>query len=213
MCVWIALALAGSVIGGCASTSIAIKEQLGYAKREQLVDGIEDAQESQEKAREQFASTLEELRALSGQEAGELEGAYRRLSRDLERSEDRAAEVRDRISGIERVGEALFGEWERELDEYQTESLRDASAAQLAQTRERYRSVLGAMRRAESKMDPVLAAFSDQVLFLKHNLNARAIASLDQTLDDIEGDIEDLIASMNASIAEAQAFVAEMGKD
>lgn len=207
----IVLGLMALALGSCASTGIALKEQLGYAKREQLVDRIESAQGAQEDAREQFESTLDRLRALSGQEAGELEDAYRSLSRSLERSRDRAAAVADRIDGIEAVGSALFTEWERELDEYQTESLRRASADQLRATRERYEAVLGAMRRAESRMDPVLAAFSDQVLFLKHNLNARAIAALDQTLGDIEGDVQALIESMNASIREAQAFIAEMG--
>ena len=34
------------------------------------------------------------------------------------------------------------------------------------------------MRLAESRIEPVLKSFRDQVLFLKHNLNAKAIASL-----------------------------------
>ena len=67
------------------------------------------------------------------------------------------------------------------------------------------------MQRAESKMAPVLAAFSDQVLYLKHNLNARAIASLDDTVIELEGEIAGLIADMEASIAEANTFIDAMG--
>ena len=36
-------------------------------------------------------------------------------------------------------------------------------------------------------MKPVLAAFHDQVLVLKHNLNARAIASLEGTAVTLQG--------------------------
>jgi len=59
-------------------------------------------------------------------------------------------------------------------------------------------------------MQPVLTAFRDQVLFLKHNLNAAAIASLQTTAKGIESDVERLVAEMNASIAEADRFIKGM---
>ena len=198
------------VLGGCSSTGIAIRESLGTPKREQLVDRVDETRDAQESAKEQFASTLDELKSLSGYDGGELESAYKRLSSQLGRAEDRAERVSDKIRSVDRVASALFNEWEDELDEYATESLRNASARQLDETRQRFGDVLYSMRKAESKMGPVLAAFSDQVLFLKHNLNARAIASLDSTLGELEGEIASLIADMEASIDEANAFIDEM---
>ena len=59
-------------------------------------------------------------------------------------------------------------------------------------------------------MDPVLTVFHDRVLFLKHNLNARAIAALGSETADLESDVAALIAEMERSIAEADAFIAEM---
>ena len=203
------LVLAGQGVG-CASAGIAVREKLGYAKREQLVDRVEETRDAQESAKAQFATTLEELKSLTGFEDRELEGAYSRLRRELERSESRADRVQDRIDSVERVGGALFEEWEAELDEYTTESLRRASESQLVETRDRYERVVAAMRRAESKMEPVLAAFRDQVLFLKHNLNARAVASMDRTVVELEGEIARLISDMESSIAEANSFLDEM---
>ncbi len=196
---------------GCSSTGIAIRESLGTPKREQLVDRVEETREAQEDAKTQFASTLEDLQALSGFDGGELEAAYKRLDSQLDRAESRAERVRDKIRSVDRVATALFNEWEDELDEYATESLRNASARQLDETKQRFGDLLFAMRKAESKMAPVLAAFGDQVLFLKHNLNARAIASLDSTLGELEDEIAVLIGDMEASIAEANAFIDEMG--
>lgn len=198
-------------MGGCASASMAIKEQFGYAKREQLVDGVQKARDAQEDAKEQFASALEEFIAVTRVDGGELEATYKRLQRELERSEDRAESVRDRITSVERVGGALFREWEQELSEYSSESLRASSREQLEATRRRYDELLAAMHRAESKMEPVLVAFNDQVLFLKHNLNARAIASLEGTVGELEQEIGVLIRDMEASIAEANAFIDSMG--
>ena len=56
-------------------------------------------------------------------------------------------------------------------------------------------------------MEPVLRQFRDQVLYLKHNLNAAAIGSLRGQADNIQGDIQRLLDQMNRSIAEADRFI------
>lgn len=197
-------------LSGCAGTTIAMKEKFGYAKREQLVDQVQDARDEQEEAREQFATTLEEFKALTGFDGGNLEKTYNTLKRELERSESAAGDVSGRIRSVERVAEALFREWDGELDAYESATLRRASEDQLNDTRDRYDQLIRAMGDAESRMEPVLSAFRDQVLFLKHNLNARAIASLDATVLELEGEVDRLIEEMNASIAEANAFIESM---
>ena len=103
--------------------------------------------------------------------------------------------------------EALFEEWEGELTQYSSPSLRASSEKQLTATRDRYDRLMVVMRKAESGMDPVLDAFRDQVLFLKHNLNAQAISSLQDEASKIENDVDGLIADMEASIKEADAFI------
>lgn len=211
----IAVGLLGAVLlpsAGCSSASIAVKERLGNPKRAQLVTEVERARDQQEEAKERFASTLEELKALTGFDGGDLEKTYTKLRRELDRSEKAGDGVRGRIRNVERVASALFGEWEAELKQYSSDALREASAAQLRETKQRYGVLIAAMKNAESRMEPVLAAFRDQVLFLKHNLNARAIASLDRTVLELEGDVDRLIAEMNASIAEANGFIESMGR-
>jgi len=197
-------------IAGCAGTSIAVKERLGYAKREQLVDEVKEARDEQHQAKAQFATTLEEFKALTGYDGGELEKAYNKLKKQLDRSRSQADDVRGKIKSVERIATAMFREWEQELTAYQSDTLRTASAEQLQLTRTRYNQLLDAMKSAESRMDPVLGAFNDQVLFLKHNLNARAIASLESTVTELEGEIARLIDEMNASIDEANAFIEGM---
>ncbi|MFK7884307.1 MAG: DUF2959 domain-containing protein [Phycisphaerales bacterium] len=195
---------------GCASTSMAVKEKFGYAKREQLVDEVKDARDEQQQAKNQFASTLEEFKALTGFEGGDLEKKYNTLNKQLDRSRSQADDVRGKIKSVERIATAMFREWEQELTQYSSDTLRTASAEQLQLTRSRYNQLLDAMKSAESRMDPVLAAFNDQVLFLKHNLNARAIASLESTVTELEGEITRLIDEMNISIDEANAFIEGM---
>ena len=192
---------------GCQTAYYATMEKLGYPKRDLLVSRVQQARDSQQEAKEQFQSALEHFSAVVHFRGGELEAKYNELRAELDRSEARASTVHQRIAAVEDVAEALFKEWEAELAQYTQETLRRASARQLAQTRQRYTPLMSAMKRAEAKLEPVLAAFRDHVLFLKHNLNAGAIASLRQEGIAVETDITGLIRAMEASIAEADTFI------
>jgi hypothetical protein len=196
---------------GCQRTYYAALEQFGYHKRDLLISRVEDARDSQEEAKEQFKSALEKFSAVLHVDGGELEDKYKQLKAELERSESIASTVPDRIQAVENVSEALFKEWEGELDQYTNEKLRRDSARQLNAARKRYAPLIRAMKRAEAKIDPVLSAFRDQVLYLKHNLNARAISSLQGELTSIETHIDVLIREMESAISEADAFIKAIG--
>jgi uncharacterized protein YhaN len=200
------------LLAGCQTAYYATMEKLGYHKRDILVRRVQDARDSQEEAKEQFQSALEQFSAVVNFRGGELEAKYNQLRAAFDQSDTKAQAVHKRIAAVEDVAEALFKEWEAELQQYTNDTLRRASARQLAQTRQRYTPLMGAMRRAEAKMAPVLAAFRDHVLFLKHNLNAQAIASLQQELVTVETDIAALIRAMEASMAEADAFIKALGQ-
>jgi Skp family chaperone for outer membrane proteins len=195
---------------GCSNTYYNAMEKIGFAKRDILVDRVESTRKAQEKAKEQFASALEHFTAVTHYEGGDLQKKYDELNREFQRSEDRAKEVRDRVASVEDVADALFREWQQELKQYSSASMRNESQRQLEATRRRYDSLLRLMHRATERMNPVLGAFRDQVLFLKHNLNARALASLDNTHRELESDITRLISDMEASIREAESFIKTM---
>jgi len=207
------LTAAAIALSGCASTRMEIAETFGYAKREQLVDKVESARDGQEAAKKQFESALAEFMSVTGAEVGELEERYTALKREYDRSESKADAVRSRIKEVERVAAALFKEWESELAQYSSDELRRASEQQLEETRGMYDRLVNVMKAAEATMDPVLAAFKDQVLFLKHNLNARAIASLQGNSAQLKSDIESLVREMEAAIAEADSFIDSMKRD
>jgi hypothetical protein len=198
------------VSGGCQKAYYGTMEMFGKHKRDILVDNVADARDAQNQAKEQFASALEEFMSVVDSPGGELEQKYKTLNAEYEKSKDKADAVKDRIDDVKRVTEALFEEWEDELDEYTSDSLRKTSEDKLKKTQKRYVKLISAMERAESKIGPVLSAFHDQVLFLKHNLNAQAIASLQDELTTVENEIGILIQEMEKSIDEADAFIQEM---
>ena len=171
---------------------------------------MSEARDSQSEAKEQFTSALDEFSTVLNFEGGELEEKYDKLNSEFKLSAEKAAVVRKRIWQVKDVAKALFKEWSQELDEYTSERLRRSSERKLKRTQQRYEQLISAMERAEEKIGPVLDAFRDQVLFLKHNLNAQAIASLQEELGSIENNIASLVAEMERSIEEADEFVKAM---
>ncbi len=211
-CVLAGLLLIGATsLGGCSTAYYKTMELFGQEKRDILVDRVEDGREAQHDAKEQFRTALEKFTAVTGFKGGKLQTKYNELKSAFDRSESRAQNVSNRINDIEDVAEDLFEEWQEELGQYSDEKQRQVSEGLLRDTKTRYHALISSMRRVERRMKPVLNAFRDQVLFLKHNLNARAIASLQGELDAVEQEVATLIKEMEASIAEADAFISEMG--
>jgi len=197
-------------IAGCQSAYYGALEKVGIHKRDVLVSRVEKANDSQQEAKEQFQSALEKFQAAVQFDGGEIEEIYSNLQSEYDESKALADEIRQRVEDIESVSEALFNEWEEELQQYTSRSLRQKSASQLTQTKQQYRKLITAMKKAESSMTPVLNVFKDQVLYLKHNLNAKAIASLKQELAGVQSNVSRLMTQMNASIAEADRFIKSM---
>lgn len=198
-------------LGGCAAaiqdTYFDMWDKLGVEKREILVDRVEAAQETQQEAQQQFASALDEFSTLINFDGGELEDTYNSLNDQFEASQKSAQEVSSRIDKVQSVAESLFREWESELELISNANLKRDSQRKLKDTQRRYDGLLGSMRKVEKSMGPVLTAFQDNVLYLKHNLNANAIGALQGEFSTIKKDVNALISEMNAAISQSDDFI------
>ncbi|WDE08351.1 DUF2959 domain-containing protein [Thalassomonas viridans] len=182
-------------------------EKVGIHKRDIMVDRVEEAKDSQQEAQQQFASALEQLSALIAFDGGDLQTQYELTNEQYENSKSAAGEVAARIAAVENVADALFDEWHEELGQYASVKLRRQSEQKYKETQRRYNSLIKAMRRAEERMQPVLVALKDNTLYLKHNLNAKAIGALQGEYLSIKQDIEILIKEMNQAIQQSQQFI------
>lgn len=197
----------------CSKVYYAGLEKVGIPKRDLLQRRVEKAQDAQTETKEQFASALDRFRATVQVQGGELAERYDALHSELERCAARSDALSERIEEVEDVAEALFDEWEQELDQYQRADLRAASARRLEGTRARYRPMVAAMKRAQRRVEPVLAAMRDIVLALKHQLNAKAIGSIRSELSSVEREVDALIAAMNSSIEQAGQFLRRLDEE
>ncbi|HNQ87786.1 MAG TPA: DUF2959 domain-containing protein [Verrucomicrobiota bacterium] len=201
------LAVAGMSVTGCRTAYYAAYEKLGVQKRDLLKKRVVEARDEQKEAQEQFKDALTRLKEITRFDGGKAEQAYNGLKRDYEDCTQQADSVRKRIRSVETVASDLFAEWEKEIGQINTASLRDSSRQRLTETRQRYQELHTALVNAENSMAPVLSQFSDYVLYLKHNLNAQAIASLKGETASIQEEISRLLDQMNRSIARADEFV------
>src|SRR5262245_54123754 len=208
----ILVSLAALVIAtsGCDRVYYKTMKKFGVEKRDILVKRVRDARKSQEEAKEEFKTALERFKDLVDVEGGKLEEKYETLNRELGRSEDRAKQVHDRIQAVRQVSDDLFKEWQKELGNYSDRSLRAESERELRETKRRAETLIAAMERAEDRITPVLQPMRDRVLFLKHNLNARAIGSLNKELVTVRANVDSLVAELERSIKEADDFIKEM---
>lgn len=197
-------------ISGCDSVYYGAWEKLGVEKRDLLVSSVEDAMESQEEAKDQFKTALDQFASVVNIEDSDLKSMYENLSDEFEEASDRAEDVSGHIDDVEDVSEDLFKEWRTELEQYTNPELKRSSERQLRATETKYKALLTSMRKAEDRMEPVLNAFRDQVLFLKHNLNAQAISGLRSELNAVENDVSILIADMEDAITRSQAFIEDL---
>lgn len=195
---------------GCTQLYYKAQEKIGNEKRDILVDRIKKGREDQDKAKEQFKSTMEAFQAATGFKGGQTEEVYKKLKKEYDEAAEKTKKVSDRIASIEQVSGDMFGEWDKELAGMSNSDLRSKSGVLLKATRRRYTDLIRKMKTVESKAKPVLKAFEDQVLFIKHNLNAEAITSLKSNVGKMDADVQILIRDIETSTKEADAFIASL---
>jgi hypothetical protein len=202
--------LCGLLLAGCQSAYYKTMKTFGKEKRDILIKRTIDSKKDQQETKEKVQTTLESFQELTGFQGGDLEKSYKKLNSQYEAAKAQADKLHDRIQSIDQVGNDLFKEWQSEINEMTNTKLKSQSAAMLSDSKQRLASYMTAMRKTEAQITPVLKSFQDQVLFLKHNLNARAIGSLKSTSTKINTDVTALTKSIDASIQEADKLISSL---
>jgi hypothetical protein len=202
-CVWMIFLF----VSGCSTAYYSTMEKFGKEKRHILIDNVEDVQDSQAKAQEEFKDALTRIKELYAFDGGQLETFYKKLKDSYEDCDSRANQIEKRINDVEEVAKDLFIEWETEISQINDAKLKNSSKASLRDAKVKYQKLEKVMNRSTNGMYPILAKLKDYVLYLKHNLNAKAVGSLGGEVVSIENDVAGLIKDMNVSIKEAESFI------
>lgn len=196
-----------AMLAGCQSVYYKTMDAFGKEKRDLLKSRVQEARDEQQKTAEQFKDALTRLRELYGSSGSDLEKMYDRMKSEYDSSKSRADSVTQRIDKMDRVARDLFKEWEQEIGNISNANYKSDSRSSLRETQQKFDELSSSMRRAETSLKPVLTQLNDQVLYLKHNLNAQALGTLKAEAGQIEKEIQRLIQDMNAAISQADSFI------
>jgi len=196
----------------CSSIRYAACEKLGVEKRDLLTGDVEKMKDQQQETAEQFQDALTKLRTLYGSSGSDLEQRYDATKAEYEDCEQQANALKKRMASVRTVANDLFDEWQDEIDQMGNAGMKRDSKAKLFATRKRFESLDVAMKRSEQSMKPVLKQFRDQVLYLKHNLNAEALGSLSDEVTDIDAGVAALVERMQQSMQQADTFLQHLGR-
>lgn len=200
-------------LSGCQSAYYAAMEKVGVHKRDILIDRVEEARDAQQESQQQFKDALDQLSQLINFDGGQLQSVYEQLNDEYTASQAAADNVSQRISKVESVANALFTEWRDELTQYENQKLRSQSERKLKETERQFNALLKSMRKAERKMTPVLKTMQDNVLYLKHNLNAKAIGAIKGEFSGLQKNVSSLVDEMNKAITESNRFINQMQQE
>lgn len=197
-------------LSGCSTVYYSAMEKVGVHKRDIMVDRVKAARDTQDDTKKQFLTAMEQFKSVVNFKGGNLEKEYNKLNATLQKSEAGAAAVRSRIRAVEDVSDALFSEWRSEIKQFSSDTLRRSSQEKYDLTRSKYKQLIAAMKEAESRLEPALIPLRDQVLFMKHNLNAKAIAGLSEEVVNVQSNVDKLVRDMEVAIAQADKFISAL---
>jgi hypothetical protein len=173
-----------------------------------LVHSVERAEDELQEASDDFAEAMRLFAELTAPQALNLEALSDDFSDAVKACGKRSRELDDRIAAVQEESDELFGGWSAELQEFALDSLRKKSEAMMLETKGRTDRVTHALEGTRARMSPVLKKLCDYALFFHHNLNARAIATLQDTYGDFDAEFAALRGELDRTRVEIRAYLA-----
>lgn len=203
--VWFAVCCAATLTA-CAGGP---KPQDNPAKVEALVAWIERVHVEAERSRLAIGDSFERLNVLAAGRFGKESAvaAYARFVLSIDAAEEQARRFRSSVAPMTTAGEPLFVQWQKDLAGIDNERLRQRSQTRYEVTRQRYDTLLGTAVPAQDRFDAYVKTLRDHAAFLGHDLNAGALADIQDEVKVLAGNARELDRLMESSLAAARAYV------
>ncbi len=171
--------------------------QQGHKETDRLIKKAESMQKDLETATAQVHKTMDHYNNIMKGGDGDTRKLYKDLTKAIEDSGKRAANVSKRVEEMEAEAHLFFGEWTQSLQEITSADLKKRAQARLNETRVHFSEILAAGRRAGAVFNPFMGALKDQVVYLGYDLNASAVSSLSEDAKKLNAQADKLFASID----------------
>ena len=181
--IWLALPL--TVLSSCGlfEGSTARAENV-----DTLVSWVERVYVESEMARQEVQLTLSRLQALAnGKYEGRPAEAYQAFKSAATRARTQAEKLESTVRPMKRTAAPVFEQWTTDLGDFHSPSMRRRSTDRLDAARLRYDAIVRAVGPAQSGFERFNEGMQDHELFLGHDLNGTALAS-------VQADVQAMVA-------------------
>ena len=150
----------------------------GFKQTDKLISRSQSTISQIRSTKLQTEATLDGYNAIIDGKVPNNRKAYKSLVKDIQKCENQADKVGDRVVAMQTAASTYFGDWETSIAAITSDDLRAKSEMRLKETRANYDEILKAAQKAGDEFKPFITNLHDQVTFLGHDLNPSAIADL-----------------------------------
>ncbi len=172
-----------------------------------LVERVHGAREQVSEVQTEFQTAFELFQRLTAPQAVELEELEDDFEDSFENCQEESEDLDGTLTAIRADSEKLFADWSADLERFSGDALRKKSETMMVETQERSQRVIASLESVQSKMEPVLMQLQDYALFFNHNLNPRAIATLEDTYDDFDAEVKAMRIEIEKAQEEMRSFL------
>lgn len=184
---------------------VSIYAQSKTAKEaENLKKTADAAEKSIQDVVEHVKGMLATYNSIVGGEAKNAQSDYKKLASDLKSSDKKIQNATKGLDSMNKQAEKFFGQWEKELDAYSSDSMREKSSKRLDTAKQRFEHLGQTLDEASKSFEPLMQNLNDQILFLGRDLSPDAIAELQDEAAELNQQAEDVFSNIETLMAKAK---------
>ena len=182
----------------------AVFAQSKTAKEAQkLKDSADAAEQSITDVLQHVKGMLDSYNVIVGGKSKNVQSDYKKLANALSGTDKKIQSANKGLDSLSKQANKFFVQWEKELPEYSSDSMREKSSARLAAAKEKSRNLAATLGEASKAFEPLMKNLNDQIMFLGRDLSPEAIADLQDEAAQLNKQAESVTASVKDLLTKA----------
>ena len=178
------------------------------AQVDDLVNCIERVHVDAELAKQATDLAMSGLQTMTSADFhGDAVLAHAELVRAIESAEKQAKDLRFSVECMKRAADPVFSRWSRDIQAMQSPEIKQRSQSRFDETKTRYDAIVAAVDPTIAGYDAFNRTIKDHALFLGHDFNPGAVATITGEVQKLSGSSRELTAGFDRCLQAARAYV------
>ncbi|MEZ5963615.1 MAG: DUF2959 family protein [Planctomycetota bacterium] len=178
------------------------------AQVDDLVSCIERVHVDSELAKQAATLAMSRLQAMVAPDfQSDAVLAHAELVRAIEDAEKQAKDLRYSVDRMKRAADPVFSRWTRDIQAMQSPEIKQRSQTRFDETKARYDAIVEAVDPTLRAYDTFNRGIKDHALFLGHDFNPSAVATIEAEVRKLAGSSQELGSGFDRCMQSARAYV------